>query len=462
MPPMAVVNVAPNENEFVLNGARYVSAREIARTHGYDRDYIARLCRQGKVSGHRLGRHWYVHVESFADFIRRTENPNTPEAALTMVRIFAAAVFLFILVCAPASSALGMAAPAPANNQTLITLYTQLLQVLQQELSALSSLAPATTTTPTATATSTLPAWLQAWDQFAPKGYVPGFGGGGGSASSNNSNSNNSTPSNTYVAKAVHFDGATAMSSSALTGTDNQTISISTWIKSEYVPPVPVYPAAGSVRSRISIFQADGANFGTTIYVLSPTEQIGNGEGGSYPDSTLEVFLQSADGNNGVEWVSASPVDVTKWSSLLINASSASFDDAPVVYLNDAPVSMVQVPGFSFGSAPFNIDLLDDKFWLNDYDDDSNDPHIAPAVQDMSDTWIDNSLLDFTVTANRRKFIDSNGKPVDISSNCSDPTGSAPAFCFSGHASTFGTNQGTGGAFTLTGSLTNATSSPSD
>jgi hypothetical protein len=85
MTSMAVVNVASNANEFVLNGARYLSAREIARTHGYVRDYVARLCRQGKVSGHRLGRNWYVQVESFADFIGRHENLRAPEPAHPMV-----------------------------------------------------------------------------------------------------------------------------------------------------------------------------------------------------------------------------------------------------------------------------------------------------------------------------------------------------------------------------------------
>jgi hypothetical protein len=81
MPPTAVINAASNSNEFVLNGARYCSAREIADTHGYERDYVARLCRQGKVSGHQLGRNWYVHVESFAGLIQRSENPRTPEPA---------------------------------------------------------------------------------------------------------------------------------------------------------------------------------------------------------------------------------------------------------------------------------------------------------------------------------------------------------------------------------------------
>jgi hypothetical protein len=82
---MAVVNVAPDSNGFVLNGARYLSAREIAREHGYVRDYVARLCRQGKVSGHQLGRNWYVQVESFADFISRNDYSSAKEAALPIV-----------------------------------------------------------------------------------------------------------------------------------------------------------------------------------------------------------------------------------------------------------------------------------------------------------------------------------------------------------------------------------------
>ena len=77
MPRMAVVNSAPNANQFVLNGARYLSAREIAHTHGYVRDYIARLCRQGKVHGHRLGRLWYVDADSFSSFIAQNRDADS-------------------------------------------------------------------------------------------------------------------------------------------------------------------------------------------------------------------------------------------------------------------------------------------------------------------------------------------------------------------------------------------------
>ncbi len=57
--------------EIYVNGVRLLSARDIAREHGYVRDYISRLCRQGKVSGRQLGRLWYVDASSFDEFLRQ-------------------------------------------------------------------------------------------------------------------------------------------------------------------------------------------------------------------------------------------------------------------------------------------------------------------------------------------------------------------------------------------------------
>lgn len=74
--------------------------------------------------------------------------------------------------------------------------------------------------------------------------------------------------------------------------------------------------------------------------------------------------------------------------------------------------------------------------------------------------------LDITSASNRRKFFDANGKPVDLGSDGSNPTGSQPILYFakrSGEsASDFATNKGSGGGFTITGTLTDAASSPSD
>jgi hypothetical protein len=71
-------------------------------------------------------------------------------------------------------------------------------------------------------------------------------------------------------------------------------------------------------------------------------------------------------------------------------------------------------------------------------------------------------FLDFSVEANRRKFISAAGKPVDLGADGSTPTGTAPLVYLNGDETTFGTNAGTGGNFTITGTLTAASTSPSD
>jgi hypothetical protein len=67
--PGAVISVSTTY-EINIGGVPYHSAAEIVRKYGYVRDYVARLCRQGKVRGRRLGKLWYVDTESFATFVR--------------------------------------------------------------------------------------------------------------------------------------------------------------------------------------------------------------------------------------------------------------------------------------------------------------------------------------------------------------------------------------------------------
>jgi Chaperone of endosialidase/Domain of unknown function (DUF5011) len=52
-------------NEVIFfDDVRYISAREAARTLGVVRDYVARLCRQGKIRGRQVGKNWYAEVPS--------------------------------------------------------------------------------------------------------------------------------------------------------------------------------------------------------------------------------------------------------------------------------------------------------------------------------------------------------------------------------------------------------------
>lgn len=74
--------------------------------------------------------------------------------------------------------------------------------------------------------------------------------------------------------------------------------------------------------------------------------------------------------------------------------------------------------------------------------------------------------LDFSSTTNRRKFISASGKPVHLGTDGSLPTGTAPLLYLhldDGEAvANFATNRGTGGDFTITGTLDTASTSPSD
>lgn len=67
--------------------------------------------------------------------------------------------------------------------------------------------------------------------------------------------------------------------------------------------------------------------------------------------------------------------------------------------------------------------------------------------------------LDLSSSANRAKFR-SGGRPVYLGADGSKPTGTAPSIFLSGQANAFATNKGTGGGFTTTGTLTDATLRP--
>lgn len=74
--------------------------------------------------------------------------------------------------------------------------------------------------------------------------------------------------------------------------------------------------------------------------------------------------------------------------------------------------------------------------------------------------------LDFSNVYNRRKFISAGGKPVYLGATGAVPTGTAPIAYFhlddAEAVANFATNRGTGGNFTITGTLETASTSPSD
>jgi hypothetical protein len=86
---------------------------------------------------------------------------------------------------------------------------------------------------------------------------------------------------------------------------------------------------------------------------------------------------------------------------------------------------------------------------------------VARLNADMAEFWFDfTQKIDFTVEANRRKFITSGGRPANLGANGEKPTGSSPILYLKGPASNWGTNAGTGGNFTVAGTFTDAATPP--
>src|SRR3989344_973628 len=56
-------------NEIFFDGKQYISANEASSRSGLTRDYVGRLCREGKMSGKRIGKNWYVENASLRSFL---------------------------------------------------------------------------------------------------------------------------------------------------------------------------------------------------------------------------------------------------------------------------------------------------------------------------------------------------------------------------------------------------------
>lgn len=140
------------------------------------------------------------------------------------------------------------------------------------------------------------------------------------------------------------------------------------------------------------------------------------------------------------------------WLHVLVSVDTNHAEGLKIakLYINDVDVTLVVTDnGDAFDMVGNGV-----PFWVGN-DASGEDPF------DVADLWLAPgvSLLNGggdIPEATRRLFIDADGKPVD-------PSGfPASAMLFSGDAAAFQTNQGTGGALTLTGSLTDASTSPSD
>lgn len=261
-----------------------------------------------------------------------------------------------------------------------------------------------------------------------------------------------------YATGAVSFDGATTwLTNAALNaGTDSRYFSFSGW------------------------FQFNGNFTTSTMFVNNPG---GPAETSGYSPSFSASILHNAGGNlslNGGQSFGVSPEHYVYCEALYpapstwvhVMGSLDCYDPTNsgkqiiALYINGVNVTL-----FVDSELSADVNLINGlNFWIgtDTFDDiflgDMADLWIAPRIYFIDSSTGNVGNIPAATVAKFRNPV--TGKPVDLGADGSIPTGTAPTIFLRraplAAASTFATNLGTGGDFTITGALTNAPSSPSD
>jgi hypothetical protein len=243
-----------------------------------------------------------------------------------------------------------------------------------------------------------------------------------------------------YQAGAVHFSRTTSrLMNSALACADTRLLSFSFWVKRL------------AIDGGLNIWCSDPANTGVFCDFDSP-----NG---------IRTNITDAPWDNSLRFGAVASDDKLLGGFNHILGTLQIFDDTMKVevYVNGQRNTSVAWAN----SVGFNIPLNGRPFILGESSALSGE---EGANMLLADFWFAPGVSLFEngaiPEATLRKFIDINGFPVDLGSNGQLPTGAAPAVYLhigrGAAASDFATNHGTGGAFSITGSLGASTISPTD
>jgi hypothetical protein len=226
-----------------------------------------------------------------------------------------------------------------------------------------------------------------------------------------------------YVAKAVHLDGGSCL----------------------YCGNLSVSPTNDKFTC---VFFVNNATFSNGVF-LAVDELNSPALQDIYFDSAKGLLPDMVDATDqlGLMFQSGlAPLTSPGWHSVLFNCQTnfSAGNKLFQLYVDDVSVgTLVQDVDAAF-DMPFNglpIYIMGSGLQ-------------GDLIGDFSNVWIaPGQIVDFSVTANRRKFITAANKPVNLGVDGSAPTGVAPAIFFAGDDTTFGTNAGSGGSFKLVQSL---------
>lgn len=228
------------------------------------------------------------------------------------------------------------------------------------------------------------------------------------------------------------------------------------------------------------VYQPQGVNFdGTNDYLTRGADLTGNADsklvtasfwfrydGGTFiwfsEGAGFRIFIsggailitgENTSGSTILNMSCGSGLDDAQWHHCCFSIDMAS-QASSFVYVDDADVT--GTPS-TFSNAAIDFTRTEHAVGANNFG-------TLKFSGDLADFWLDfGTYIDLSVEANRRLFVGASAaSSVDLGSDGSTPTGSAPIVFLSGPTSTWHTNDGTGGGFTENGALADASTNPPD
>lgn len=239
-----------------------------------------------------------------------------------------------------------------------------------------------------------------------------------------------------FRAEAVHFNQSAQFTANELGASGTSlTGSVSFWIKkpdpapdntSETIFLIETHynPLVGSAQVWCQLVTTGGL---LVLYFTSEMESVGE----EYKDLQAYVVIDP----------------ILEWTNFKINWNVTTGEEDVVIYRYDTPLDVtVGVDGDYELPIDWSVAYVD----LFDVD----------TTFDISELWIDNSIIDFSVEANRRKFSNDHNHPVYLGGNGEQPTETPPAIYVSGPVDQFHVNRGEGVDFTRYDNLNDITPDP--